>query len=87
MSSKIDKLPVYAFFAAQKMPLNFDENIFVTERVDQKLRALFNVPGSARILRAPVGILPNGKSRQDAAASRLEARAPLLTARMTLVSD
>src|SRR3981081_2157052 len=45
---KIDKLPVRTLFAANKMPLEFDKNIFPAEPVDQKLREILKVLGSAR---------------------------------------
>ena len=60
MRGKIDKLPVDAFFAAQKVPLNFNENIFAAESVDQKLRAIGRVLGSARALACPVRRPPDG---------------------------
>ena len=47
MRGKIDKGAVNTSFATQKMPLNFNENIVATERVDQKLRKLFKLPRSA----------------------------------------
>ena len=50
MSGKIDKWSINAFFAAQKMALNLNENIFATESVDEKLRAICEVLGSARAL-------------------------------------
>jgi hypothetical protein len=47
MRGKIDKLPVDAFFPAQKMALNFNKDIFVTESIDQQLRAIGEALGSA----------------------------------------
>ena len=45
---KIDKVPVQLFLPANEMPLDFDENIFASERVDQNPRAIFCILGSAR---------------------------------------
>src|SRR6267143_6311881 len=54
MRGKIDKLPVDAFFPAQKMTLNFNKNIFATESVDKRPCAIGRVLGSARALACPV---------------------------------
>src|SRR6266446_679533 len=57
MSGKINKLPVHSFFAAQKMTLNLNVNIFATERVDEKLCAGSETLGSAHASRAGDGAL------------------------------
>ena len=39
MIRQIDQLSIDLFFAANEMTLNFDVDIFATERIDKKLRA------------------------------------------------
>src|SRR5438105_14539294 len=46
MSRQIDKFGVQAFFAPQKMSLDFNEDVFPTKNIDQKLRAICNILGS-----------------------------------------
>src|SRR5438874_8683129 len=52
---EIEQRAIHAFLPAQKMPLNFDVNIFAAECVDQSLRARFAAPGTARVPRAGFG--------------------------------
>src|SRR5437588_5971635 len=44
---KIDQLSIDLLFAAKEMPLNLDENIFATEHIDEKSRAILRILGSA----------------------------------------
>src|SRR6266851_5152016 len=44
---KIDKLTVDLLFAANEMPLNFNENIFATKCIDEKSRSILRILGSA----------------------------------------
>ena len=57
MRGKIDKLPVDPLFTAQEVPLNFNVNIFASERVDKKLGVVGGIPGNARVSRAGDGVL------------------------------
>ena len=75
-AGQVNQWLVRPLFSADQMPLNFYENVLSPKRIDQKLRAIRRSPGTARILRAPFGILPDGFLRQDAANSTLEACAP-----------
>ena len=49
---QIDKLSIDAFLSAKEMPLNFNEHIFAPENIDQKLGAVCDTLGSARVSRA-----------------------------------
>ena len=46
---QIDQFSINAFLATNEMALNFNENIFRPERIDQKLSALCGILGSARL--------------------------------------
>src|SRR5260370_28804966 len=52
MSSEIDKLLVNGFFAANEMTSSFDKDIFAPKSIDQKLRVIRRILGSARVSRA-----------------------------------
>ena len=78
---KIDQLPVSLLFAANEMTLQFYENIFAAERVDQKLEAIRGILGSARFQRADCGILPQFSARQDAELCTQDGCAPRTSAR------
>ena len=54
---KSDKLAIDPFLAANEMPLDFNENIFAAESVDQKLRAICERLGSTRVSRVGEGVL------------------------------
>jgi hypothetical protein len=49
---KIDQIAIDAFLATNEMPLNFNENIFAAEGVDQEIKAVREILGSARVARA-----------------------------------
>src|SRR5438132_12408322 len=53
---KIDQFTVNAFLASDEMPLEFHENIFAPECVNQKFGAMRRIPGSARVSRAGEGV-------------------------------
>ena len=92
-TGEIDQFSINAFFAANEVTLNFNENVFAAERIDKQLRVVSRILGSARLQRAGFGILPKrtfGESRstrqveskkssrmQNAFASTLQACAPL----------
>src|SRR6266404_117166 len=63
--SEINQLFIYALVVTQKMALDFDEDIVAPEDVDEKLRASFETPGSARDSRVVVagGGDPGGEQR------------------------
>ena len=44
---KIDQLSVDLLFATKEMPLNFDEHIFATECIDQRLNTISGTVGDA----------------------------------------
>ena len=46
---QIDQFAIDSFFAANEMPLDFDENVFAPESVDQKFSAVCRILGSARL--------------------------------------
>src|SRR5258708_7107383 len=52
MIRQIDQLLIDAIFTTDEMSLKFDVNIIATECVDQKLRTMFRILGSARVSRA-----------------------------------
>ena len=56
---EINQRPINPIFAPQKMPLNFDIHIFAAERIDQTLRTIFSVLGSAGCQPALSGSLPD----------------------------
>src|SRR4029077_15650502 len=56
---KIDKLLINPFFAANKMALNFNENIFPAEHVDQQFNAVCGVLGSTGCQPVASGSLPD----------------------------
>src|SRR5882724_1598805 len=47
MRGKVDKLAIKAFLATKEVALNFDKNVLPTKSVDQKLRSIIRIPGSA----------------------------------------
>src|SRR6266480_4060713 len=86
MRGKIDKLLINAFLSANEVALKFNKNILTSECLDQKLRAIREILGSAPCQRATSGSLPDGIGvvthkarrclRQAAASYRLTACAP-----------
>src|SRR5205823_6926376 len=44
---QIDQFAIDPFFAANEMPLDFNENVFSAERLDKKSRAIDSIIGSA----------------------------------------
>jgi hypothetical protein len=60
MPGKINQLLIGALFTTKKVALNFDKDVVRPERVDQKLRAIRRIPGSAGCQPAPSGSLPDG---------------------------
>src|SRR5439155_5437496 len=54
---KINQLAIDAFFAANEMSLNFNENIVAPESIDQQFDAVRARLGSARVSRAGEGVL------------------------------
>src|SRR2546423_8446220 len=61
--SEINQRPINPIFAPQKMPLNFDIHVFATKGIDQTLRAIFRVLGSAGCQPALSGSLPDSVVR------------------------
>jgi hypothetical protein len=51
---QIDQPTIDLFFAADEVPLKFNENIFAAESIDKKLRAISKILGSARALACSV---------------------------------
>jgi len=48
-AGEINQFAIDAVLAAKEMPLNFNENIFTTKRINQKSRAIRECLGSARL--------------------------------------
>src|SRR6266550_2964981 len=58
MIRKIEKLAIDALLSTKEMPLNFHEHILATESVDEELRAVCRILGSARVSRVGFGVPP-----------------------------
>src|SRR6266576_833925 len=71
MIRKIEKLAIDALLSTKEMPLNFHEHILATESVDEELRAVCRILGSARVSRVGDGVLAitNFSGRMKSAAS------------------
>ena len=54
----MNQFAIHAFFTPNEMPLKFYENIFAAKRVDQKLRAIREILGSAGVSRVGFGVAP-----------------------------
>src|SRR5437660_5128373 len=54
----IDKFAIDAVLSAKEMPLNFHEHLVATESVDEELRAVCRILGSARVSRVGFGVAP-----------------------------
>src|SRR6266566_6590768 len=54
---EIDKFAIDALLSAKEMPLNFHEHILAPESIDQELRAVCRILGSARVSRVGDGVL------------------------------
>src|ERR1700730_2417062 len=55
---KIDQFAIDAVFAANEMPLKFNENVFAPERIAKKLRTVFCILGSTACQPVVCGSLP-----------------------------
>src|ERR1700731_1336917 len=64
MPREIDQRRIRLCVVAQKMPLQFDENIFVSKSVDQKLSAIRGILGSEGVPSVGFGVSPKRSSRR-----------------------